>query len=307
MIDELKYLILGTGGTGGCIGGYLAGGGKDVTFIARGIHLKAMKEKGFTIHSSLRGDIELKNIKAYEGTEEFEKVDVIFVCVKGYSLDEIVPIIKKASHENTVVIPILNTLSAGEKLEEVLPGINVLDGCIYCSAYISAPGEVTQGIKIFKVVFGTRPRAKVSIDLLCKIERDLVECGIEGILTDNIKRDIFKKFSFTSAYASTGAYFDVTAGELQKEGRCRETFILLLKELDKVASALNIKLDVDLIDENLNILAGLQLDTTASMQKDMKAGKSAEKNELIFDVVRIAEKYGVEVPNYNKIAKYFGY
>lgn len=307
MVNELKYLILGTGGTGGCIGGYLAGSGKDVTFIARGSHLKAMKEKGLILHSSLRGDIELKNIKAYEGNEEFEKVDVIFVCIKGYYMDEIVPTIKKASHENTVVIPILNTLSAGEKLEEVLPGINVLDGCIYVSAYISAPGEVTQGIKIFKVVFGTRPKSKVSMELLRKIENDLVECGIEGILSDDIKRDIFKKFSFTSAYASTGAYFDVAAGELQKEGRCRDTFIALLKELDKIASVLNIKLDVDLIDENLNILARLQIDTTASMQKDMKAGKNAEKNELIFDVVRIAEKYGVDVPEYNKIAKYFGY
>lgn len=307
MVDGLKYLILGTGGTGGCIGGYLAASGKDVAFIARGAHLKAMKEKGLVVHSSLKGDIELKNVKAYEGTEEFEKVDVIFVCVKGYSMDEIIPTIRKASHEKTIVIPILNTLSAGERLEELLPSITVLDGCIYVSAYISAPGEITQGIKIFKVVFGPRKNTKVSMDLLHKIETDLVECGIEGVLSDNIKRDIFKKFSFTSAYASTGAYFNVMAGEVQKDGAYRDMFIALLKELEKIASALNIKLDIDLIDENLNILAGLELDTTASMQKDMKAGKISEKDELIFDVVRIAEKYGVDVPNYNKIAKHFGY
>jgi 2-dehydropantoate 2-reductase len=303
----MKYLILGTGGTGGCIGGYLAGSGKDVTFIARGAQLKAMKQKALVVHSSLRGDIELKNVKAYEGNEEFEKVDVIFVCVKGYSMDEIIPTIKKASHEKTVVIPILNTLSAGEKLGEALTGITVLDGCIYISAYISAPGEITQGIKIFRVVFGPRENTNVPMDLLRKIEAELVECGIEGVLSDNIKGDIFKKFSFTSAYATTGAYFDVMAGEVQKDGECRDKFISLLKELEKVANALNIKLDGDLIDENLNILSGLELDTTASMQKDMKAGKSSEKDELIFDVVRIAEKYGVDVPNYNKIAKYFGY
>ena len=300
----MRYLIIGTGGTGGCIGGYLASSGKDVSFIARGKHLKAIKEKGLIIHSLEKGEIKLENVKAYDSNEEVGKFDVIFVCVKGYSLHETISTIKKASHEKTIVIPILNALSAQEKLSKELTGITVLDGCIYISAYISAPGEITQGIKIFRVVFGAKDNANVDMDLLYRIKSDLDQCGIEGVISDNISRDLFKKFSFTSAFAATGVYFDVMAGEFQKDGECRDMFILLLKELQKIAVVLNIKLDTDLVKENLVILSGFSIDTTASMQKDLKTGTNSEKDELIFNIVRIAEKYDIDIPNYKKIAEF---
>ena len=296
----MNYLILGTGGTGGCIGGYLADNGYDVTFFARGEHLKAINEKGLTIHSSRRGVINLKNVKAYDYIDGKEKFDVIFVCVKGYSLREIIDTIIRASHDKTVVIPVLNTLNADEKLSEALPGISILGGCIYVTGYISAPGEITQGNEIFRVVFGPSDKAKVDMELLQKIQKDLVGSKIDGIISGDIKRDVFRKFSFTSAFVAAGAYFDVSAGEMQKDGECRDMFIALLKELVKVANVLNIDLDTDLVDENLKILAGLDSSTTASMQRDMKAGKNSEKDELILDVVRIADKYGIYVPNYKK-------
>lgn len=303
----MKYLILGAGGTGGCIGGYLASSGKDVTFIARGAHLKAIKEKGLIVHSSRKGKINLENVKAFSSDDVFEKFDTIFVCVKGYSLNETISTIKKVSHKKTVVIPILNSLSVGEKLGEALPDVAILDGCVYVSAYISAPGEITQGIKIFRIVFGAREYESVAMDLLCKIQTDLIESGIEAVVSNNTRRDIFRKFSFTSAYAATGAYFDVEAGELQKDGKCRELFIALLRELEKVAYALGMEFDIDLVDESLGILEGFTPDTTASLQKDIRAGKNSEISELIFDVVRIGEKYKVNIPNYKKIAAHFNY
>ncbi|WP_010233558.1 ketopantoate reductase family protein [Clostridium arbusti] len=303
----MKYLIIGTGGTGGCIGGYLAKGRKDVIFIARGAHLRSMKEKGLILHSTKDGDIKLKNVKAYDGSEELEKFDVIFVCVKGYSIDDIIPTIRKTSHEKTIVIPILNTLTAGEKLAAALPDITVLDGCIYVSGYVSAPGEITQGDMIFRIVFGPMENTKVDMNLLGKIQADLEECHIEGVISDNIKRDTFRKFSFTSALASTCVYFDVVVGEVQKKGKYRDMFISLLKELEELADMSKIKLTCNLVEENLNILVGLAPDITASMHKDIKKGKKSEKEELIFDVVRIAKKYGVSVPSYSKIAEHFGY
>ncbi|MBU3109984.1 ketopantoate reductase family protein [Clostridium lacusfryxellense] len=299
----MKYLIIGAGGTGGCIGGYLSKIGKDVSFIARGTHLKAIKEKGLIIHSLQNGEIKLENVKAYDSNEEFGKFDVIFICVKGYSLHEIISTIKKASHEKTIVIPILNALSTEKKLSKELSGITVLDGCIYIGAYISAPGVITQDIKIFRVVFGAKENTNVDMGLLYKIKLDLEQSGIEGVISDNISRDLFKKFSFTSAFAATGVYFDAMAGEFQKDGECRDMFILLLKELQKIAVVLNIKLDTDLVKENLVILSGFSLDTTASMQKDLKTGTNSEKDELIFNIVRIAEKYDIDIPNYRKIAE----
>lgn len=303
----MKYLIIGAGGTGGCIGGYLANSGQEVTFLARGEHLKAMQEKGLTIYSSENGIIRVAPVKAVTQEEYTGKADVIFVCVKGYSLDGALAAIRQAAHAGTVIIPVLNALSARERLAVALPGLTVLNGCIYVSAYISAPGEITQGIKIFRLVFGAVPQSAVSYRLLERIREDLAVAGLEAVLSDDISRDVFRKFSFTSAYAATGTYFDVPAGELQREGRARELFIALLRELQQVMTVLGIRLDHDLLAENLDILAGLAVDTTASLQKDLKAGKPGELDELIFDVVRIAEKQQVTVPHYRNIARHFGY
>ena len=105
--SNLKYLIAGTGGVGGSIAAFLSLSGKDVTCIARGEHLAAIRGNGLQLHSDLKGEHCLK-VAAFTAEEFQGKADVIFVCVKGYSVDSITELIKRASHERTVVIPILN-------------------------------------------------------------------------------------------------------------------------------------------------------------------------------------------------------
>lgn len=102
-----KYLIVGTGGVGGSIAGFLALAGKDVTCIARGKHLEAIREKGLHLRSDLKGNHFLP-IQACTAEEYNEKANVIFVCVKGYSLDSIKDLLEKASDKDTLIIPILN-------------------------------------------------------------------------------------------------------------------------------------------------------------------------------------------------------
>ena len=109
--SNLKYLIAGTGGVGGSIAAFLSLSGKDVTCIARGEHLAAIRGNGLQLHSDLKGEHCLK-VAAFTAEEFQGKADVIFVCVKGYSVDSITELIKRASHERTVVIPILNDYEA---------------------------------------------------------------------------------------------------------------------------------------------------------------------------------------------------
>ena len=99
----MKYAVMGTGGTGGCIGGYLAAAGRDVDLIARGEHLKAIKQNGLTVESSDRGIIHIPGTRAFSAEEYGKKADVIFVCVKYYSLGEAVEFVKRASHSGTAV------------------------------------------------------------------------------------------------------------------------------------------------------------------------------------------------------------
>ena len=145
----MKYAIIGTGGTGGCLGFFLEKAGKDVTLIARGKHLEAIRKNGLTIQKLWDESRETLPVKACTAEEYKETPDVILICVKGYSMDETVPAIKKIAGKETVVIPILNIYGTGGRLQKKLPELTVSDGCSYVSANILEPGVILQHGEIF--------------------------------------------------------------------------------------------------------------------------------------------------------------
>lgn len=308
----LKYLIAGTGGVGGSITAFLALAGKDVTCIARGEHLAAIRENGLQLHSDLKGEHALK-VPAYTAEEYTAlvstsadyKADVIFVCVKGYSVDSITELIKSAAHEHTVVIPILNVYGTGPRIQRLVPGVTVLDGCIYIVGFVSGRGEITQMGKIFRLVYGAHRSTIVSRETLEAVQRDLQESGIKADISDDINRDTFVKWSFISAMAVTGAYYDVPMGEVQKPGEVRNTFIGLSQESAALGRKLGIAFKEDIVEYNLKVIDKLAPESTASMQKDMAKGHQSEVQGLLFDMIAAAEEQGIEVPTYRMVAEKF--
>lgn len=300
----MNYLIAGTGGVGGSIAAFLSLAGKEVTCIARGAHLQAIQEKGLKLVSGLKGEhtipVKACTAEAYEG-----KADVIFVCVKGYSVDSITELIKRASHERTVVIPILNVFGTGPRIQRLVPGVTVLDGCIYIVGFVSAPGEITQMGTIFRLIFGAHKGTEVSGNVLEEIRRDLVESGIKVELSADINRDTFIKWSFISAMAVTGAYYDVPMGEVQKPGEIRDTFIGLSRESAALGKKLGVEFPEDPVAYNLKVIDKLDPQSTASMQKDMEKGAESEVQGLLFDMITAAEAQGIDTPTYRKVAQKF--
>lgn len=218
-----NYLIAGTGGVGGSIAAFLALAGKNVTCIARGEHLAAIREHGLRLHSDLKGEHTL-HVPACTAEEYQDKADVIFVCVKGYSVNSITDLIRRASKPETVVIPILNVYGTGPRIQRLVPGVTVLDGCIYIVGFVSGRGEITQMGRIFRLVYGAHQGTDVPRETLEAVQRDLQDSGIKAEISDDINRDTFVKWSFISAMAVTGAYYDVPMGEVQKLGPVRDTF-----------------------------------------------------------------------------------
>ena len=145
---KLRYMIIGAGGVGGPVGAYLSKSGADTTLIARGKHLAVLQEHGLTLVSgeNERESIPVKAIDMDGFLAAREQgapaPDVIFVCVKGYSLADTVPFIRKAAGKDTVVIPVLNIYGTGRTLQAELPELLVTDGCIYISANRIAPGVI---------------------------------------------------------------------------------------------------------------------------------------------------------------------
>ena len=134
----MKYLIYGAGGIGGCLAAFLAQGGKDVSLIARGAHLEAIQKNGLVLETG-HGTFAVP-VRACEQEQVTDKPDVIFVCVKGYSLEGTLPTLKRLSDGHTIVIPLLNIYGTGARLQPELSPALVTDGCIYIAAEIKAPG-----------------------------------------------------------------------------------------------------------------------------------------------------------------------
>ena len=300
----MKYLVVGTGGVGGSIAGFLALAGKDVTCIARGKHLDAIRQKGLHLKSDLKGEHFLP-VKAYTA-EEFEgKADVIFVCVKGYSIDSIKEVLERASTPETLVIPILNVYGTGPRIGRLVPSVHVLDGCIYIVGFVSGEGEITQMGSIFRLVFGARPEQGISCEQLNQIAEELRACGIKVDVSDDINRDTFIKWAFISAMACTGAYHNVPMGEVQHEGEVRDTFIGLSQESAEIGRKLGVIFPEDPVTYNLKVLDKHDPHSTASMQKDIARGHESEIQGLLFDMIDLGERQGIDLPTYHKVALKF--
>lgn len=298
----MKYLIIGAGGTGGSIGAYMTQSGKDVTLIARGEHLKRIQEQGLKMETTSKGNYTVQPIKACDMEHYEEKPDIIFVCVKGYSLEDTIPFIKRVAKESTIVIPILNIYGTGAGMQEKLPGLLVTDGCIYIAGEIKEPGTIWLNGNIFRVVFGVRSPEELRPELF-QVVQDLKDSGIDGVLSDNIRRDALQKFAYVSPMAACGLYYHVSAGEVQVTGEARDTFVKLMKEVDALAVAMGVPFLVDIVTTNLQILDSLSPTASTSMQRDIYAGKASEIDGLIYEVVRMGERYGVPTPTYEMIAK----
>lgn len=304
----LKYMIIGTGGTGGAIGAHLAHAGNDVTFIARGRQLEALRTRGLRLH---RPDMEftVDPVKAYsmEDYPSDQTPDVIFVCVKGYSIEGVIPFIRRIAGSETIVIPILNVFGTGAKMQKSLPGITVLDGCIYIWTELKEPGLIWMSGTIFRVVFGLRRDQKELEDRVGKrlnmIKTDLDESGIAGELSDNIERDALRKFSFVSPQGAAGLYYNTTIGAVQSPGEIRDCFAGLIREISDLAEAMGIGFGEDIVPRNLKITDDSDPGITTSMQKDVAAGRQSEVDGLVYEVVRMGERYGVKTPLYAMIAE----
>ncbi|MBO5208716.1 MAG: 2-dehydropantoate 2-reductase [Lachnospiraceae bacterium] len=297
----MKYLVIGAGGTGGSIGAFMTEAGKDVTLIARGEHLKKMQEQGLKMDTTVKGNYVVHPIKATDMEHYDGRPDVIFVCVKGYSLEDTIPFIKKVAKKDTVVIPILNIYGTGSRMQKQLPDLLVTDGCIYIAAEIKEPGTIWQKGNIFRVVYGAREPESLC-PALFEVAKDLKDSGIDAVLSDNIRRDALQKFAYVSPMAACGLYYHVSAGEVQKTGDARDTFVKLMKEIDALAVAMDVPFQVDIVTTNLQILDTLDPTASTSMQRDVYAGKSSEIDGLIYEVVRMGQQYGVPVPTYEMVA-----
>ena len=302
----MNILVIGAGGTGGCIGGYLAKQGEKVTLIARGEHLAAIQRDGLRVKSARIGDFTVHppafTTESYPA-DRLPAPDVIFVCVKAYSLPSILPFLQLVAAPETVVVPLLNVFGAGRQLQESLSAA-VTDGCMYIYAMIEKSGVITQPTAIFRVLYGFRhDQSHTGAAVLQQLETVLKNSGIDASFTPDIEREALLKFSFVSPLGAAGYFYGAPCGAFWEAGEKQTFFLSLVREIAALGKAMGLELPADLPERNLALLRDMEPEGVTSMLRDIQSGRPSEFDGLVARVPRLCRTYGVACPAYDRVVQ----
>ena len=299
---KTKIVIVGLGGVGGYYGGLLAKKYADdsnieIYFVARGEHLKKVKENGLTLITE-NGTFVVRPTLATDNVSEIGAADYVIMTTKSYDLDETVAQIKPCVGENTVILPLLNGIDNSSRIRSLLPGTEVWNGCVYIVARLNEPGVVESSGNVHRLDFGYENKAN---ERLISFEKLLKNAGIDATFHENILLAIWTKFFFISSTASLTSFFDVSFGALLTDEVRKTTLVNLLEELLLVANAEGAGIEHGIINKIVHQLEKLPFETTSSMHTDFKAGKNAEVHTLTGIVVDLGKKHGIPTPTYEKV------
>jgi 2-dehydropantoate 2-reductase len=289
----VKIAIMGTGGVGGYYGALLAKSGHEVTFIARGEHLEAIRKNGLAIKSVL-GDFLIRPALATDNPADAGPAEVVIFASKTYHIDDAARAIMPMIGPDTVVIPFQNGVDAADRIGAVIGHEHVAGGVTWLSAAIEAPGVIGQYSQFRRIVIGEfdgRPTARVNA--VCEA---LKGAGATVEQVDNIVQVLWTKFVFISAISALGALTRVTIGEYRSVPETRAVLIDALNETFAVAQAKGVSLEAGLIDKTIEFIDGAPPDMKPSMQRDIESGRRCELESMIGIVVRLGEELHVPTP-----------
>jgi len=288
----MKITIIGTGGVGGYFGGKLAQAGNDVTFIARGEHLKAIQENGLIVKSHL-GDFTIKPANAIEKIESVADADLVIMCTKAWQVKEIAKQIAPLTRKETIVLPLQNGVLAAEELAEFIPQKNIVGGLCRIFSMIESPGVINHWGVDPTIVFGELDNEQTERILLLK--NIFTEAGITNINSSDIHADLWKKLLLISS----GALLAVTRtnyGELRSLPETKALLLDLKTEIFNVAIAAGIKLPENLVEKTMKAVDTFPPESTCSLTRDIWEGEPSEIEYQNGTVVKLGEKYGILTP-----------
>ncbi|MEZ4491216.1 MAG: 2-dehydropantoate 2-reductase [Cyanobacteriota/Melainabacteria group bacterium] len=293
----MKIAIMGTGGVGGVFGALLAKAGEDVTFIARGAHLKAIRENGLQIVSKTNPEIQIKDAKATDDPAEVGEVDLVLFCVKLWDTESAAELIKPMVGKETAVISLQNGISKDEILASILGKEHMVGGISYVASAITAPGIIEQRGDRQKLVFGEFAHNGVTKSpRVARFEEACKNASIHAVVPDSIEVAIWEKFVFLVAMSSLCAGVRGSIGIVQSHPKTRELFIESMKEVLAVAVASGVDMPAETLDNQIAYFESLLPEVTASMQVDLSQGNRIELPYLAGTVVELGEKLSVPTP-----------
>lgn len=290
----MRIAIFGAGGVGGYFGGRLAQAGEDVSFIARGKHLKALNTRGLKV-DSIAGDFEVKNIGATARPEDIGVVDYIICCVKAWQVAASARAMKPMIGENTLVIPLQNGVEAPGLLVNELGEDKVLGGMCAIIAFRAGDGHIKHIGGNPLIRFGRLDKGADS--RVNRLSEVFNRChGVKSSIPRDINIAMWQKFMLISAWSGIGAVTKAPIGAILQLDETRRMLIDALVEIYNTGRAQGIDLPENSVDKTLETLRSFPANSTTSMQRDIAEGRPSELDVQNDAVVRLAGEVGVDTP-----------
>jgi 2-dehydropantoate 2-reductase len=271
----MRIAVFGTGGVGGYFGGRLAQAGEDVTFVARGQHLRAIRDTGLRVDSPL-GDFVVYPAQATDDAAKVGEVDLVILGVKAWQVPEAARAMKPFIGSNTTVLPLQNGVDAVQQLVNELGADRVVGGLCKIVSFVVEPGHIRHAGFTPSVVIGEIGNSRT--DRIDGIQRIFKHAGVEIAIAGDIQVALWMKFLFIASFSGIGAIANAPAGVLRTDPKWRAQMLRAMEEIYGLAQARGIKLPPDAIETAMAGINVLPEDATSSMQRDIADGRPSELN-----------------------------
>ena len=289
----MRIAVMGAGGVGGFFGTKLALAGNDVTFIARGRHLDAIRSNGLRVESAT-GAMHVAKARATDNVDSGSPVDVVMFCVKLWDVENAAQQIAPMLADGGVIIPFQNGLDSPEILNRVVGPERVLGGVAYIAATIREPGVIAHTGTMARLRVGAFPGGPMTraneFAAACR------DAKIDVELSSDIRRALWEKFCFLAAFAGCTCAARQPIGIVRADPDLRATFEGAVQEAWSVARAQGVALADDYVKGTLTAIDSLPAEMKASMLHDLEAGRRLEAPWLSGAVVRMAAQARMEAP-----------
>lgn len=298
----MRIAIIGSGGVGGYFGGRLAAAGADVTFIARGAHLHALRTTGLRIESP-DGHLSLPHVNASEDTAEMGPVDVVLFTVKMYDLQAAAALLPPLLGADTVVIPLQNGVESVAALTAIVDRRHVAGGTVYINSTLVEPGLIRH-IALGRMIFGeldgeSSPRLEELLALA-------TAAGISATLSNQIEVEVWSKFVRLTVLSGMTTVTRQPIGVIRDDPDLYAMWQAALLESIAVARGRHVPLPRALFEEINQSIQALPSQSKSSMLEDLEHGRRLELPWLSGAVVRMAQDIDIDTPIHRFITTVLG-
>jgi 2-dehydropantoate 2-reductase len=290
----MKIAVMGSGGVGGFYGGRLAHAGYDVTFVARGAHLAAMREHGLTIENAEQGNIHVQRVNVTADPANIGPVDVVLIAVKLWDTEAAARAVKPIVGSHTAVLSLQNGVIKDDILRREFGAAAVMGGVGYVATHISRPGFILQTGTLQRLIFGEYDgrRSERAGQLL----EALLRAGIQAELSEDIRRTLWEKYVFLVGLSGTTTAMRLPIGPIRENRQTRMFLLDLMRETVAVGRAHGVKLPEDYAEQRLAFADSVPPDMSSSMHHDLEHGNRLEVAWLSGGVVQLGQAVGVATP-----------